>query len=297
MTNDPKKTATGSTGRETDAETGTATTGHEWDGIKELDTPLPRWWLWTFYATIVWAFGYVIAYPAIPLINQATQGVLGYSTRSEFERTVAAHEAANADVLARVAAADFGQIGADPDLDAFARAGGAALFRTNCSQCHGAGAAGASGYPNLLDDEWLWGGTEEAIYTTLQHGIRWEDDPDTRYSEMPNFGADGILTRPQMEALADHVLSLSGQAEPNAEGAELFADNCAACHGENGEGLQDMGAPNLADAIWLYGGTRESILTQLTRARHGVMPAWSSRLNEAELKQLAHYVHGLGGGE
>ncbi|MEL6476377.1 MAG: cytochrome-c oxidase, cbb3-type subunit III [Pseudomonadota bacterium] len=283
--------------RETDQETGTETTGHEWDGIKELDTPLPRWWLWTFYATIVWGVLYTIAYPAWPLISSATAGVLGYSTRGELTEIVADHEASLAPMMNRIAEAEFTEIASNAELDGFAQAGGAAIFRTYCSQCHGAGAAGAKGYPNLLDDDWLWGGTHEAIYETLLVGIRWEENEDTRISMMPAFGADELLEKSEIEAVTDHVLSLSGAAEPNADGAVLYEENCAACHGDNGEGVADLGAPTLNDAIWLYGGDRDTVIETITYSRAGVMPAWNTRLTEAEIKQVAHYVHSLGGGE
>ncbi len=283
---------------ERDEITGTETTQHEWDGIKELDTPLPRWWLWTFYLTIVWGIGYTIAYPAWPMISEATSGVLGYSSRAEVAEEIAAAERARADITGRVAAAGFDQITANRQLDDFAKAGGAALFRTWCAQCHGAGAAGFKGYPNLIDDDWLWGGTPEQIATTVRHGIRWEADEDTHFSEMPAFG-DGLLTGAEISAVADHVLSLSGTGKDrtNADGAAIFADQCAACHGEGGRGITDLGAPNLADAIWLYGGDRATVIQTISKSRAGVMPAWSNRLTEAEIKQLAHYVHTLGGGQ
>ncbi|MEM8790693.1 MAG: cytochrome-c oxidase, cbb3-type subunit III [Pseudomonadota bacterium] len=282
---------------ERDALTGTVTTQHEWDGIQELDTPLPRWWLYTFYLTIVWGIGYTIFFPAWPLISTATDGVLGFSSRAEVAEAIEAHAASNAEISARIAAADFTEIAANSDLDSFARAGGAAIYRTYCSQCHGAGAAGAVGYPNLLDDDWLWGGDHEAIAYTLRHGIRWESDEDTHWSQMPAFGDDEILTNEEIETVADYALSLSGQAEATDAGAELFLDHCSGCHGEQGLGDPEQGAPNLADAIWLYGSEREALIETITHSRFGVMPAWSNRLTEAEIRQVAHYIHSLGGGE
>ena len=283
--------------RKIDEATGQEIKGHEWDGIAELDTPLPRWWLWTFYVTIVWGVIYTIAYPAWPLVSSATEGVLGYSSRAEVAQSIADNEAANSDIIARVAATEFAEIAADAELDSFAKAGGAAVYRTYCSQCHGAGAAGAKGYPNLIDDDWLWGSGAEEIAYTVRHGIRWEDDDETRYSEMPAFGADGILSAAEIGQVADYVLSLSGQAEPSEAGATLYADNCAACHGDEGLGDQEQGAPNLADAIWLYGSDRESVIETITHSRFGVMPSWSEKLTEAQIRQVAHYVHTLGGGE
>lgn len=283
--------------RKIDKATGQEIKGHEWDGIAELDTPLPRWWLWTFYGTIVWGVIYTIAYPAWPMVSSATSGVLGYSSRAEVAESIAANTAANSDIIARVANAEFSEIASDAELDNFAKAGGSAVFRTYCSQCHGAGAAGSKGYPNLIDDDWLWGGGAENIAITVRHGIRWEYDDDTRFSEMPAFGADGILTSEQIEQVADHVLSFSGQAESSEEGATLFAENCAACHGDAGLGDHEQGAPNLTDAIWLYGSDRDTVIETITQSRRGIMPAWSTKLSEAQIRQVAHYVHTLGGGE
>ncbi|MEM6904604.1 MAG: cytochrome-c oxidase, cbb3-type subunit III, partial [Pseudomonadota bacterium] len=190
-----------------DEATGTETMGHEWDGIQELDTPLPRWWLYTFYICIVWGVLYTFAYPAWPMISQATGGLLGYASRAEVAEAIEAQAAANAGITEQIATAEFTTIASDPTLDSFAQAGGAAVFRTYCSQCHGAGAAGALGNPNLIDDDWLWGGDHEAIAATIRHGIRWEEDYDTRYSQMPAFGRDGILSKPEIRTVADYILS------------------------------------------------------------------------------------------
>lgn len=283
--------------KERDDFTGTETTGHEWDGIKELDTPLPRWWLWTFYATIVWGIAYTIAYPAWPLVSSVTGGMLGYSSRGELHAAVAEHAASQQGYVDRIAALDMDAIAADEDLAQFARAGGAAVYRTNCSQCHGSGATGSTGYPNLQDDDWLWGGTREDIRLTVAHGIRFGADDDTRLSEMPAFGRDGILSKAEIGEVADHVLSLSGQAAASEAGRQIYADNCAACHGENGGGEPAMGAPNLTDPIWLFGGDRETVMATIANSRAGVMPAWAHRLSEAQVKQVAIYVHDLGGGQ
>ena len=195
--------------KEIDELSGTETTGHEWDGIKELNTPLPRWWLWTFYACIVWAVGYAIAYPAVPMVSEATRGVLGWSSRAELDKSLNAAQAAQAGMIEKISQTNVSDIIADSEMERFARSAGASLFKVNCSQCHGSGAAGGIGYPNLNDDEWLWGGTPEAIYTTISHGIRYEDDDDTRFSEMPAFGA-GILNREEIFEVAGYVASLAG---------------------------------------------------------------------------------------
>ncbi len=276
------------------------TTGHSWDGIEEFDNPMPRWWLWTFYLCIIWAIGYTIAYPAWPMVNRATTGLLGWSTRANVAEDIAAVDAANGPINARLEAVDMAAIAADPDLHSYAISAGSAVFKTWCAQCHGSGAAGAVGYPNLLDDDWLWGGTIEDIQMTVSHGIRNEDDDDARYSEMPAFGRDELLEKGEISAIANYVISLSGDpmdASVVEEGKVLFADNCAACHGEQAEGDIYQGAPNLADAIWLYGGSYDDVVETINNARFGVMPAWSGRLSEAEVRAVTAYVHQLGGGE
>lgn len=276
------------------------TTGHQWDGIEEFNNPLPRWWLWTFYITIIWAIGYTIAYPAWPLLKGATPGILGASTRADVAADIKRFADANAPIEAKLVAADLTAISADPALASYAANAGKAVFATWCAQCHGAGAGGNVGYPNLLDNDWLWGGDIEAIHTTIAHGIRNTEDADARLSEMPKFGADGLLEAAQIGQVVQYVLKLSGQASDAAKaeaGATVFAENCAACHGDDGKGNRDLGAPNLTDAIWLYGGTEGALTQTVTNARYGVMPAWAARLSEAEVRAVAAYVHGLGGGE
>ncbi|MGJ8611292.1 MAG: cytochrome-c oxidase, cbb3-type subunit III [Octadecabacter sp.] len=284
------------------------TTGHEWDGIEELNNPLPRWWLWVLYLTIVWAVGYSIAYPAWPMIKGATTGLLGYSTRAEVAEDIARVDAQNADILARLASVDLTTIADEADLHGFAINAGASIFAANCSQCHGRGAAGvqAGGYPNLLDDDWLWGGAIDEIAYTVTHGIRNEQSFDSRYSQMPAFGADEILMDDEIDAIVQHVRAISGQdhdAGLAVTGADLFLDNCASCHGDTGAGMQDIGAPNLTDAIWLYGGNADTIRTSIYNARFGVMPAWSEEyraaggLSTAEINAVAAYVHQLGGAQ
>ncbi|MEY8118641.1 cytochrome-c oxidase, cbb3-type subunit III [Falsihalocynthiibacter sp. BN13B15] len=274
------------------------TTGHSWDGIEEFNNPLPRWWLWTLYACIIWGIGYSIAYPAWPLINGATRGVLGYSTRAEVAEDIAYFKAANADLREELVAADLSEVANNPELLHFANANGRAVFATWCSQCHGSGAAGAVGFPNLLDNDWLWGGEIEAINETITVGVRNETNDDARYSEMPAFG--DILEEEEIAQVTEFVLSLSDDAADQTmalAGATIFADNCAACHGDEALGDKSQGAPNLADAIWLYGGDRETIMETVTYSRFGVMPAWNVRLSESDIRAVAVYVHGLGGGE
>lgn len=276
------------------------TTGHEWDGIEELNTPLPRWWLWTFYACIVWGVIYSVAYPAWPGISSATAGFLGWSTRGDVAAEIAANEAKLGPINAKLASAELTEISADAELQGYAVSAGAAVFKTWCAQCHGSGAAGAAGYPNLLDDDWLWGGDIETIHTTITHGIRSADDEDTRISDMPAFGKDELLEKEQIEQVVNYVMSLSGTAQDAAlveEGAVVFADNCASCHGDDATGGRDLGAPNLSDAIWLFGGSYDAIKETVTNSRKGVMPNWNTRLSEAQIRAVATYVHQLGGGE
>ncbi|MCK4712321.1 MAG: cytochrome-c oxidase, cbb3-type subunit III [Marinosulfonomonas sp.] len=276
------------------------TTGHSWDGIEEFNNPLPRWWLWTLYATIIWAIGYTIAYPAWPMLKGATPGVLGWSSRTDVAAEIAAVDAANAAINAKLAAADLTAISADAELNSYAINAGAAVFQTWCIQCHGSGAAGAKGYPNLLDDDWLWGGSIEDIHFTVTHGVRNEDSDDARYSEMPRFGADELLEPEEIDQVVNYVLKVSGQEADAAmatAGAVIFEDNCASCHSEDGKGDRDQGAPNLTDAIWLYGGDAETIRETVSFARFGVMPTWAARLSESDIRAVAAYVHQLGGGE
>jgi cytochrome c oxidase cbb3-type subunit III len=277
---------------------GVETTGHEWDGIRELNNPLPRWWLWTFYATIVWAIGYVVVYPAIPLLTDATKGVIGYSSRGELASEMASAKAAQGSMLEKISSSSLQEILADPQMTQFATAAGAAAFKVNCVQCHGSGAAGGAGYPNLNDNDWLWGGDVDQIHQTIAHGIRSAEDADTRASEMPAY-AD-ILQPQEIRQVAAYVVSLTGtprEAGMVEPGKQLFADNCAACHGEDAKGNREFGAPNLADAIWLKAEGEAGIAQQVRQPKHGMMPAWQSRLGDTTVKQLAVYIHGLGGGE
>jgi len=283
-----------------DEATGTQTMGHEWDGIEELDTPMPRWWLWTFYASIVFAVGYTVAYPAWPLIDRATGGTLGWSSRGDFEKEMAAEAKKRSPIMLALAATPIDRLPDNPELMHAAVEGGRAAFKVHCVQCHGSGAAGSKGYPNLNDDDWLWGGDIKSLQYTIEHGIRNPDHDQTRMSLMPAFGRDGILKPAQIDDLAAHVRVISGQEKPGAaarRGATLFADNCAVCHGADGKGLRDFGAPNLTDPIWLYGGSREDIAATITTARYGVMPRWGEKLGPVTVKMLAAYVHSLGGGE
>nr|WP_137676433.1 cytochrome-c oxidase, cbb3-type subunit III [Parerythrobacter lutipelagi] len=280
-----------------DQATGTEFVGHEWDGIEELDTPMPRWWVLTFYATIIWAIVYVVLYPAWPMIEKGTEGVLGWTSRGQLAQEMSVADQAQTTFREQLARVPIERLPDDSVLMQRAVAGGAAAFKVNCVQCHGSGAAGSQtlGYPNLSDDDWLWGGDLRAIEYTLVHGIREQGTEGTRTGAMPAF--EGLLDAAQLGAVTDHVLSLSGKAKANPAGAEVYAAQCAVCHGANGEGDRAQGSPNLSDAIWLYGSSREQVMQQILNPRMGMMPSWQKRLDPVTIKMLAAYVHSLGGGE
>jgi cytochrome c oxidase cbb3-type subunit 3 len=284
-----------------DAFSGTPTTGHVWDGIRELNTPLPRWWLWLFYLTIIWSVGYWIVYPSWPLISSYTRGVSDWHARTAVVADLDALKAQRGPLVGRLAAASLPEIAADPQLSDFARAQGKPAFAENCAPCHGAGGGGAKAYPNLNDDEWIWGGTLEEIAHTIRHGIRFGERDSRQGAAMPAFGRDGILKRAEVEVIADYVRLLGGLSFDSRDalgaGKKLFDDNCAACHGVDGKGNRELGAPNLRDAIWLFGSGKAAIVEGIWNGRGGVMPAWVGRLDEATIKALAIYVHSFGGGE
>lgn len=285
---------------EKDAVSGRETTGHEWDGIKELNSPLPKWWLMVFYATILFSVVWMILYPSVPGVSGYFHGVLGYSQRVDLDKSIKAAEAAHGDLRAKIASMTVDQVAADPILTEYALAGGKAVFANNCAVCHGAGGAGRPNFPILADDKWLWGGSRSDIYRTIQHGVRSPDDPDTRSSAMPRFGADKLLTADQIADVAAYVRTLAKLDQPSADsarGATVFKDQCAICHGAAGQGNRDVGAPSLTDGIWLYSGTRDGIQQQVTLPKQGMMPAWIKRLPDVDLKMVTLYVHSLGGGQ
>jgi cytochrome c oxidase cbb3-type subunit III len=286
--------------REIDSHTGMPTTGHEWDGLRELNTPMPRWWLWIFYATIVWSIGYWVFYPSWPLLSSYTTGTIGWSSRQAVNADLASLKAIRGPMMDKLASAPLAEITADPLLLDFARALGRTAFGDNCAPCHGAGAGGAKGYPNLNDNEWLWGGKLDDIAITIQHGIR-STDAKSRLGSMPAFGRDGLMKRDEIESVTDYVRSMANLAvDPKADvvaGKKVFAATCAACHGDDGKGKRDLGAPDLTDQIWLYGSDRASIIDGLWNGRGGIMPAWAGRLDANTIKALTVYVHTLGGGE
>jgi len=274
------------------------TTGHEWDGIHELNTPLPRWWLWLFYATIVWAVGYWVVYPAWPLVSSYTGGAFGWHSRSAVAEDLVALQQQRAPMMAKLAAASLQDIEKTPQLLDFARALGGRAFADNCAPCHGAGGGGAPGYPNLTDDDWLWGGKLDQIALTITDGAR-SGDPKGHQGAMPPWGT--VLKPEEIVTVANYVRSLSGlKVEPGADlaaGKKLFATNCAPCHGPDGKGNQQVGSKNLTDNIWLYGSDLQTLEQTITYGRGGVMPAWGQRLDPVTIKALAVYVHTFGGGQ
>jgi len=289
--------------KDIDTISGTETTGHTWDGIKELNTPLPRWWLITWYITIIWAIIYMIFMPALPALPGMGTNTPGLRNHSDRDLVAAAVEelrserAAQSQILLN---ASLQEIETDRELQQFALAMGESLFGDNCATCHGAGGRGAAGYPSLADDVWLWDGTLDGIEFTLRHGIRHEADLDTRFSAMPSFGRDGILSTEEIGDLTQYVLHVSGQeADMAAVGraTPAFDMHCASCHGINAQGDRSQGAPNLTDAEWLYGGSESVIYETIYNARNSHMPAWQDRLDDASIKAVAVYVHTLGGGE
>ncbi len=286
--------------KEIDALTGTATTGHEWDGLRELNTPLPRWWLWLFYITIVWAIGYWIVYPAWPLLNNSTQGVFGWHTRSAIVADLDELKLQRGPMMDRLASATVAEIAADPQLLDFARAQGRVAFADNCAPCHGAGGGGGKGYPNLNDDDWLWGGKLADIEQTIRHGARSGDDKG--HKAICRRSAATGYSRPtrfrRSPTLSDHCPAFPPNPAPNSLLAKKSSPITASfVTGAEGKGKREIGAPNLTDKIWLYGADKATIVQGIQNGRGAVMPAWSGRLSEPIIKALTVYVYSFGGGE
>jgi cytochrome c oxidase cbb3-type subunit 3 len=284
-----------------DSITGQTTTAHEWDGICELNTPLPRWWLWTFYASILFAVVYWVLYPAWPLATTFSHGVLGFSSRGQVAEDLQAIHAQRAQTEAGLEKASVTEIVADKKLLGLALAHGKAAFAEDCAPCHGSGGQGGKGYRNLTNEDWLWGGALDDIQTTITHGIRADYDKDTRSSAMPAFGRDGILKPEEIHQVASYVRTLSKLApEPGVDvdaGKKIFADNCAVCHGDDGKGNLAMGSANLTDGLQLYGGDFKDLIQTIMFARNSTMPAWGTRLDPVTIKALAVFVHSLGTGQ
>ena len=295
MTEDQKKN------KEKDHITGVETTGHEWDGLKELNNPAPRWWLWVFLVTVIWSVGYWVIYPAWPTSEGNTKGKWGWTQHEQLKEKQTEIAERRSVYQERFDAASLQEIKNDPALFEFARVGGASAFKENCAACHGTGAAGAKGYPNLNDDDWIWCGTLSKIYETIKVGIN-SGHVNQHSTIMPAFGKDGILNKGQIQDVVEYVFKLhqgnkAEITEAYNRGQVVFAENCASCHGVSGEGNSDMGAPRLNDEIWLWGGDKASIQNTVVNAHVGVMPAWEERLSPSTVKALAIYVYSLGGGQ
>jgi cytochrome c oxidase cbb3-type subunit III len=278
---------------------GKPTTGHEWDGIQELDTPLPKWWVYVLYASIAWAIVYFILYPSWPGITGYYRGLLGWDSRTEVAAKIGEAKQAQSRYLDRIRAMSADEIRREPDLFNFALAGGKAAFADNCAPCHAAGGAGRTGFPSLADDVWIWGGKLADIEKTIRFGIRSGNDSG-RAGLMPNFGVDKVLKGPEIDDVAEYVLAYTGRSRDKASadrGGKVFAENCVACHGEKGAGNLELGAPPLNTRIFLYGGNKADVVRQVTKPQHGVMPAWAGRLDDETIKMLTLYVHALGGGK
>lgn len=288
--------------KEVDAATGVETTGHEWDGIRELNNPLPRWWLYIFYASIVWSVIYWIfmpAWPALPGMGSNTPGIRNHSDRDLVAASVSELRDARATQGQQLINASLDEILRDQSLRQFAQAAGESAFGDNCATCHGSGGQGFPGYPTLADDVWLWGGTLDEIEHTIEFGIR-QDNDETRFSMMPAFGRDELLETGDIRNVAHYVRTLSGleaASEESHEGKQVYMDNCVDCHGTDGKGMLEEGAPNLTDAEWLYGDDYNVVYETIYNARNSAMPAWGERYDDATIKALAVYVYSLSGGE
>lgn len=283
-----------------DPVTGRETTGHEWNGIKELDTPVPRGVLIFLIVTHVWAIAVWFLLPTWPLGTTYTKGLLGIRQHTAVEREIVEGQRERSDWKARLESVPYETILADGSLMATVRRTGRQLFGDNCAACHGRDGRGGANYPDLTDDDWLWGGGPDLIEKTLRVGIN-SAHPDSRVGQMPAFGRDAMLSSAEVRDVAAYVHSLSNPASSTAQnverigaGAMVFASTCAACHGENGQGNREMGAPNLTDAYWVYGGSLNEIIVSVHGGRKGHMPTWDERLSNAEIRTLSLYVHDLG---
>lgn len=279
---------------ERDPVSGYLTTGHDWNGIKELNSPVPRVVFFFIAVTHIYALVAWFLLPTWPLGQTFTKGLLGIDQKTAVESDLIAATAARADWTSKLALEDFDRIRTDPALMARAMATAGPLFGQNCQACHGAEGVGGPGFPRLNDDYWLWGGTAEEIATTLRVGIN-SSHPDTHFAQMPAFGHDELLTRPEIVVLTAYVQTLGSGVLPDdpAEGAVLFQTNCAACHGADAKGVAGTGAPDLTDSDWVYGSDAVSLRQTLMAGRQGQMPSWQSRLTEAEIRAMALYVERL----
>jgi len=280
---------------ERDGHSGYLTTGHEWNGIKELNTPVPRLVYLTLAVTALFAVGYWILMPAFPLGSTFTKGLLGADDRTAVTAAVKQAQTDRARWTDLIAAKSYDDIQGDPRLMAQVRATGAVLFGDNCAACHQRDARGGNGFPNLTTQSWLWGGTPEAIAETIRVGVN-AAHPNTRVSQMPAFGRDGVLKRDEMENVVAYVMSLSApqagkvSADRIAAGKAVFTANCAACHGPEGRGNLELGAPNLTDSHWIYGSDATALYAGVWGGLQNQMPSWEGRLSALDRKILVLYI-------
>ncbi len=270
------------------------TTGHEWDGIEEYDNPDPFWLRILFYCMLFFAIVYWLFYPSWP--SPHSFGILNWSSDQELKKDLEQVKVLRSKYQDKFDKSSFQEILDDKQLLKFALSGGSFSFQNNCSVCHGQDALGATGYPNLRAGAWMWGGKIEDIYQTLKYGIR-STHEETRESAMAAFGKDKILSKEQITSLTNYILNLNNSDYQDSGAKKLYAEHCASCHGNNAEGSQDQGAPNLRDAIWLYGSDFSSIYNVIFNGKAGVMPYWEKKLDDSTIRQLAIYVHQLGGGK
>lgn len=284
--------------KERDEFTGQVTTGHEWNGIKELNTPVPRL-LWVFLSTMgLFAIGWTIMMPSWPGVSGYFRGLLGADQHEAVQQSLVEAEAERSIWSERLASEDLATLAADQSIMTAVRQTGPALFGDNCAGCHGYSATGNAGYPNIAEAPMMWGGDADTIAETIRIGIN-ANHPETRYGQMLAFGRDQMLGSAEISALADYLVSMQGEKfltpEENAAAQTLFADNCAGCHGEDARGMVETGAPNLTDAHWTYGDDRATIRQSIYNGRQGTMPAWEGRLSTAQIRLLALYVMDLRG--
>lgn len=285
---------------ERDAVTGRETTGHEWNGIKELDTPVPRGVLLFLIVTHLWAIAWWFFVPAWPLGSTYTKGLLGIDQHTTVAARLVEGEQQRASWTTRLETEPYDAILADGALMQTVRDTGRQLFGDNCAACHGRDGKGGTNYPNLTDGDWLWGGDPETIEQTIRVGIN-TAHPDTRIAQMSAFGRDEVLDRQQVRDVAAYVYSLTNPGYSTPEnvnrieaGREVFATTCVACHGEEAKGDRELGAPDLTDGYWVYGGSMDAILASVHGGRQGYMPAWDKRLSTANIRTLAAFVYELG---
>ncbi len=282
--------------QERDDYTGYLTTGHEWNGIKELNTPVPRLVYFFLSIAVLFSIGYWILMPAWPIGVTYTKGLLGLDQRNVVKASLQQAALDRSAWTKRIESASTKDIQADAQLMTIVRQTGRTLFGDNCAVCHGLNAKGGPGFPNLTTASWLWGGDPEAIAETIRVGIN-SPHPNSRVSQMPGFGANQVIPAADIEKLVLYVRSLSDPAvaKDAASGAvdagkKLFTTNCGACHGDDAKGKADVGAPNLSDKFWIYGGSAESVWTSIWGGQQGHMPSWEQRLSAVDRKILALYL-------